>query len=172
MRLRLLAVKARVRSNLTSRKQQTNRVKTANGETQTSLQVHFCHYSQTQEKVHTSVECQTDPIGQPQIDDLQETDPFAERKYIVCESQLEVLLSMCRVCAKPCQVVKKEESGTSVKFSSDCQCGNTFTWLSQPYSRQLPLVNLVLAAAAFFTACSPTRLGAWGTGTSSLDQKR
>ncbi|KAL8565477.1 hypothetical protein ACOMHN_049454 [Nucella lapillus] len=65
---------------------------------------------------------------------------------------------MCRVCAKPCQVVKKEESGTSVKFSSDCQCGNTFTWLSQPYSRQLPLVNLVLAAAAFFTACSPTRL--------------
>ncbi|KAL8591976.1 hypothetical protein ACOMHN_020454 [Nucella lapillus] len=65
---------------------------------------------------------------------------------------------MCRVCTKPCQVVKKDESGTSVKFSSDCQCGNTFTWLSQPYSRQLPLVNLVLAAAAFFTACSPTRL--------------
>ncbi|KAL8575763.1 hypothetical protein ACOMHN_004950 [Nucella lapillus] len=65
---------------------------------------------------------------------------------------------MCRVCAKPCQVMKKEESGTSVKFSSDCQCGNTFTWLSQPYSRQLPLVNLVLAGAAFFTACSPTRL--------------
>ncbi|KAL8608961.1 hypothetical protein ACOMHN_060638 [Nucella lapillus] len=65
---------------------------------------------------------------------------------------------MCQVCAKPCQVVKKEESGTSVKLSSDCQCGNTFTWLSQPYSRQLPLVNLVLAAAAFFTACSPTRL--------------
>ena len=77
------------------------------------------------------------------------------------ESKLEVLLSMCRVCSQPCQVLKKGECGTSVEFTSECQeksCGYKYTWHSQPYSFRLPLGNLVLAAAAFFTACSPTRL--------------
>ena len=91
-------------------------------------------------------------------EDLHNMDPFAERKYIICESQLEVLLSVCRACAKPCQVVKKGECGTSVEYASHCECGHRFTWASQPFSRQLPLVNLLLAAATFFTACSATHL--------------
>ena len=33
-----------------------------------------------------------------------------------------------------------------------------YTWRSQPYSFTIPLGNLVLAAASFFTACPPTRL--------------
>ncbi|KAK7500041.1 hypothetical protein BaRGS_00008588 [Batillaria attramentaria] len=41
----------------------------------------------------------------------------------------------------------------------ECQaCGYNFNWHSPPYSLRLPLGNLVLAAAAFFTACTPTRL--------------
>ena len=51
-----------------------------------------------------------------------------------------------------------EEGGMWNKFHCHCFCGNKFRWRSQPFSYRLPLENLVLAAAAFFTACSPTRL--------------
>lgn len=94
-------------------------------------------------------------------EDLNTADPFKERKYIVFESQLHTLLSKCQRCSQPCQVIKKGECGTSVEFSCECNhdtCGHKFTWRSQPYSQKLPLGNLVMAAAAFFTACSPSRL--------------
>lgn len=53
----------------------------------------------------------------------------------------------------------KGMEGTAVEYQCQCdECGHHFTWNSQPYSKRLPLGNLVLAAAAFFTACSPTRL--------------
>ena len=91
-------------------------------------------------------------------DDLDTVSPFTERKFIVFETQLLELLGICRVCSKPCNVQKKEECGTSVESHFHCFCGNKFRWRSQPFSYRLPLGNLVLAAAAFFTACSPTRL--------------
>ena len=91
-------------------------------------------------------------------DDLHTKNPFTERKFIVFESHLEELLSVCRACSKPYQVQKKGECGTSVEFHCHCFCGHKFCWCSQPFSHRLPLGNLVLAAAAFFTACSPTRL--------------
>ena len=38
------------------------------------------------------------------------------------------------------------------------KCSYVFEWFSQPYSRRLAIGNLVVAAAAFFTSCSPTKL--------------
>lgn len=65
---------------------------------------------------------------------------------------------MCRGCGGPCHVLEKEVLGTFVRYSYRCDsCTKQWSWASQPKSQQLPLGNLILAAAAFFTACSPTR---------------
>lgn len=86
---------------------------------------------------------------------------FRERKYLVFQSNLEELLCVCRYCAGPCQVLPPTEIGTCVEYETKCegeQCGKTYKWQSQPYTNKMPLGNLILAAAAFFTACSPKRL--------------
>lgn len=87
-------------------------------------------------------------------------DPFTERKYLVFDTQLQELLSVCRRCTGENEIVKKEK-GTCVEVDCKCKnidCKHEYFWRSQPHSKQLALGNLVLAAAAFFTACSPTRL--------------
>ena len=71
---------------------------------------------------------------------------FADRKYIVFGSQPEQLLSACRSG-------KKANAGL-VWSMTVFVTGRKYTWLSRPYSNKLPLGNLVLAAAAFFVACS------------------
>ncbi|XP_070203994.1 uncharacterized protein [Littorina saxatilis] len=92
-------------------------------------------------------------------EDLNHVDAFGETKYLVFESNLEELLSVCRRCSKICQVTRKGVEGTAVEYTCLCEhCSHNYTWCSQPYSKRLPLGNLVLAAAAFFTACSPSRL--------------
>ncbi|KAK7490536.1 hypothetical protein BaRGS_00018139, partial [Batillaria attramentaria] len=92
-------------------------------------------------------------------EDLNNVDPFQETKYLVFESKLEELLSVCRKCSSICQVMRKGVEGTAVEYCCSCEhCNHKFTWTSQPYSKRLPLGNLVLAAAVFFTACSPSRL--------------
>ena len=49
--------------------------------------------------------------------------------------------------------------GTAVQYKCTCSdCDHIYHWDSQPYSARLALGNLVVAAAAFFAACSPTKL--------------
>ena len=88
-------------------------------------------------------------------DDLHSKNPFTATKFIVFERHLVELLSVCQACRKPCHVQQKGKCGTSADFHCHCFCRQKFCW---PFSYRLPLRNLVLAAAAFFTACSPTRL--------------
>ena len=45
-----------------------------------------------------------------------------------------------------------------MQYKCTCKhCGNAFMWASQPYSYRLVIGNLILAAACFFVACSPTK---------------
>lgn len=55
-------------------------------------------------------------------------------------------------------MLEPKVEGTGATFTTTCDCRNTFTWQTQPNHKRMPLCNLILAAAAFFTGCSPTRL--------------
>ena len=48
--------------------------------------------------------------------------PHKEKKYLVFESQLELLTDFCRTCGKK-QVNKKVFHRSAVTFSYDCACG-------------------------------------------------
>lgn len=79
------------------------------------------------------------------------------RKFIVFESCLRSLLSICFLCCQPCRVVLQHVRGTLVIFKAICIEGHLRTWHSQPMSGPMPLGNLVVAASILFNGCSPVK---------------
>uniref|UniRef100_A0A096M640 Uncharacterized LOC103145668 n=1 Tax=Poecilia formosa TaxID=48698 RepID=A0A096M640_POEFO len=92
------------------------------------------------------------------LDDVAETCPAAERKFIVFESCLRTLFAVCAVCSGGCTVTMKQIMGTMVAVSSVCKRtdGHTRVWYSQPAHNSMPVGNLMMAAATLFSGCSPT----------------
>ncbi|XP_033729533.1 uncharacterized protein LOC117318682 [Pecten maximus] len=93
------------------------------------------------------------------LDDLDITDteagnPMLERKYIVFETNLKDLLSVCRTCGHFCRVFLKHHLGSLASFHCECDSGHVFKWDSQPSHRKLPLGNFVLAAGILFSGGS------------------
>ena len=89
-------------------------------------------------------------------DITESTDgPVAERKYIVFESCLQILLSICRFCSQPCSVVLKQMCGSGATFECSCPKGHLFKWQSQPVHCKMPLGNLVVSSGILFTGSSP-----------------
>ena len=80
--------------------------------------------------------------------------PHKEKKYLIFESQLELLTNFCRTCGKK-QVNKKVFHGSAVTFSYDCACGERFRWSTQPFSGTMPCGNLLLAGSILFTGGNP-----------------
>ncbi|XP_043996833.1 uncharacterized protein LOC122844979 isoform X3 [Gambusia affinis] len=92
------------------------------------------------------------------LEDVAETCPAAERKFIVFESCLRTLFAVCVVCSGCCTVTMKQIMGTMVAVSSVCKRtdGHTRVWYSQPAHNSMPVGNLMMAAATLFSGCSPT----------------
>ncbi|XP_023932600.1 uncharacterized protein LOC106173400 [Lingula anatina] len=82
----------------------------------------------------------------------------SERKYIVFESKLLELFSVCPTCAGPAQGQIVREVGSLVQVVTKCpNCeATTRDWNSQPIVHQLPVGNLVASAAILLSGSLPT----------------
>jgi len=79
---------------------------------------------------------------------LEVTDnPMDEKYYLVSESALCELLSLCRVCDSQCIPVIEYSKGTMICTSSVCGNGHVSKWQSQSCHNRLPWGNLLLSSA-------------------------
>ena len=83
--------------------------------------------------------------------------PNLERKFIVFESCLRMLLSLCFVCMGQCNVYLVRLVGSMVVLRQRCCNGHSREWSSQPCTGSMPYGNLCMAACVFFNGCSPVR---------------
>lgn len=94
-------------------------------------------------------------------DDEDEDDDVTlakERKFIIFESQLDILLRRdCALCGRPLTGLNKKVRGSGLFVSSKCSCGNVFSWESQPASGNMPLGNLLMAGAILFSRGNPCK---------------
>ena len=81
-----------------------------------------------------------------------------EKKFIVFESCLLALLSVCLICSMPCHVLLKYVKGSFVVVQQICAKGHSRTWSSQPLHGTLPQGNLQLAAGILFSGSSPIKV--------------
>lgn len=80
--------------------------------------------------------------------------PERERKFIVFESCLELLLARltCPVCNSPQNQISKFVMGTLLKIKIECIEGHTIVnWASQPLLGQMPAGNLLCSVATLFS---------------------
>ncbi|CAN7981918.1 unnamed protein product [Ixodes pacificus] len=66
-----------------------------------------------------------------------------ERKFIVFESCLDLLLGKCQVCAAPLIHVDKSVVGCSLQVYSICRSGHVNDWCSQPIIKQKPVGSIL-----------------------------
>ncbi|KAM7290133.1 uncharacterized protein ISCGN_002899 [Ixodes scapularis] len=74
-----------------------------------------------------------------------------ERKFIVFESCLDLLLGKCQVCAAPLIHVDKSVVGCSLQVYSICRSGHVNDWCSQPIIKRKPVGSILMAAAILFS---------------------
>lgn len=75
------------------------------------------------------------------------------RKFVVFEECLDQLLNQCAVCGQNCKI-NKSVVGSMLSVSRICDCGEIFTWESQPLIGSMPVGNLVMSAAILISGNS------------------
>ena len=80
---------------------------------------------------------------------------YQERKYIVFESCLLQLFTLCHVCLAPATIDKKSRRGTMLTIRSTCLEGHSRVWKSQPEHNNMPWGNFLVAAAILFSGSQP-----------------
>ena len=105
----------------------------------------------------TSIESDTEV---EEVDEILRSDisPESERKFIVFESCLVALLSVCVICSLPCKVVLQYAKGSFAVIQQLCSKGHSRTWATQPMHGTLPQGNLQLAAGILFSGSSPVKV--------------
>ena len=83
--------------------------------------------------------------------------PAKQRKFLVYESCLLALLSICSVCLRDTQVLLKLRRGSLVVLEAVCGKGHRREWTNQPMDGSLPHGNLQMAMGMLFSGCSPTK---------------
>ena len=81
-------------------------------------------------------------------------DYISERKFVICESQLDKLLKrmFCPECADNSVSIKKTISGTSVGVKIRCSNDHdVLDWCSQPQIGKFYSFNLLLCASIVFS---------------------
>ena len=83
-----------------------------------------------------------------------------DSRYIVFGDKLAELHNFCKQCGSP--VVRKEEikRGSMIGFRIACHQGHEYRWHSQPYQHDMPLGNLLIAAALLITGCTLAKISA------------
>lgn len=77
------------------------------------------------------------------------------KKFIVFQSALLTLFTVCQICQESAQGIIKSIVGTLVIIEQACSaCGHKRLWHSQPYFGRFPAGNIQLSAAILFTGNS------------------
>jgi solute carrier family 8 (sodium/calcium exchanger) len=80
-----------------------------------------------------------------------------ERKYIVFQSCLLSLFSVCMICFGKCTNTIKT-MGAYIQVTSVCHYGHLRDWSSGPVHEKMPVANLCISAGLLFSGCSPVKL--------------
>ena len=81
-----------------------------------------------------------------------------ERKFLVYESCLMQLLTICSVCLAPIMSMKKRLFGSMLQIYSECLSGHEMKWRQQPLHSKTPLGNLFIAASCLFSGSQFSKL--------------
>ncbi|KAG0441500.1 hypothetical protein HPB47_015927 [Ixodes persulcatus] len=80
-----------------------------------------------------------------------------ERKFIVFESCLDLLLGKCQVCSAPLIHVDKSVVGCSLQVYSICRSGHVNDRCSQPIIKRKPVGSILMAAEILFSGSCITK---------------
>ena len=83
--------------------------------------------------------------------------PGEQKRFIVYESALVLLLSVCCVCLQGTQVFLRQRRGSFVVFQEVCGNGHRREWTNQPMDGFIPHGNLHMAMSILFSGCSATK---------------
>ncbi|CAM4276375.1 unnamed protein product [Leuciscus chuanchicus] len=91
----------------------------------------------------------------------QESNPELNMadKFIVCESQLMSLFTICPACCGESKGSMNQKEGTFIKIKQVCAtCGYERYWQNQPMlHRNMPVCNILLSGAIHFSGCMATQ---------------
>ncbi|XP_052099541.1 uncharacterized protein LOC127734027 [Mytilus californianus] len=85
-------------------------------------------------------------------------NPIEEKYYMVSETALFQLLSVCRECNSRCVPIIEFSRGTMISTSSVCAFGHVYKWKSQNCHERLPWGNLLLASAIMFSGNNTAKI--------------
>ena len=86
------------------------------------------------------------------------SSPRNQLKFLVFESSLLLLFSVCIFCGYPSTSIKKTVVGTFLRITQKCKkCFEIRVWESQPYIGKVPAGNVLLSAAILFVGALPAR---------------
>ncbi|XP_021342022.1 uncharacterized protein LOC110454168 isoform X2 [Mizuhopecten yessoensis] len=83
-----------------------------------------------------------------------DSDVASEKQFLVSESALHRVLSVCKTCHGMCKTVINYSKGTMISTTSVCPFGHVYEWKSQSCHNSLPWSNLLVSAAVFFSGSS------------------
>lgn len=81
-----------------------------------------------------------------------------ERKFMVFQSCLLQLFTVCNVCLSPTTIDDPVTKGSMVTITTTCVHGHVYQWKSQPEHNQMPWGNFLITAACFFSGMQPSKM--------------
>ena len=86
--------------------------------------------------------------------------PVEKRQtYLVFESALLVLFSICFICRSTYTSIEKFTRGSFLCIKQICRsCNNTYVWESQPYVGSIPAGNIMISAAILYIGLMPAKV--------------
>ena len=91
--------------------------------------------------------------------ELDVTTVEKQKTYVIFESALMLLFSICFMCRSTYIVINKVTIGSFLRITQICKrCKNKYVWESQPYVGKIPAGNIMISAAILHTGSLPTWL--------------
>ena len=81
-----------------------------------------------------------------------------QQTYLVFESALLLLFSICVMCRSTYTSIEKFTIGSFLRIKQICSnCNNNYVWESQPYVGKIPAGNILISAAILYTGSLPAK---------------
>lgn len=81
-----------------------------------------------------------------------------EKCYLIFESALMLLLSVCKFCGSSATTITKNTVGSLLQVSIYCEnCLRSWVWRSQPLFHNVPAGNILTSAAILYSGSLPTK---------------
>ena len=78
--------------------------------------------------------------------------------YLVYESALLLLFTLCIACKKATTIIEKSVFGTFLSLKQFCKnCKHKHIWQSQPHIGSIPAGNILMSAAVLYTGSLPAK---------------